>query len=108
RPEDTDWMGVDQLYAALERHDPSPVVTLNRAVAISKVRGAQEALSLIEGLSEPLAGYFYFHGLRGALLKQLGRKAEAAEALARAIGLAGTGAEAAHIRERLDELEGGE
>ena len=102
---DTDWAGIDQLYAALEHHDPSPVVTLNRAVAVSKVRGAQDALDMVEPLAEPLSGYFYFHGLRGALLQQLGRKAEARQALNQAIGLASTAAEAAHIREHLDQLE---
>lgn len=105
RAADTDWAGIDQLYAALERLDPSPVVTLNRAVAVSKVRGAQEALDMVEPLAEPLAGYFYFHGLRGALLKELGRTREARKALDRAIGLAATAAEAAHIREHLDQLE---
>ncbi len=105
RAEDTDWAGIDELYAALERHDPSPVVTLNRAVAVSKVRGAEAALELVDGLTEPLSGYFYFHGLRGALLEQLGRKPEAQESLTRAISLATTAAEAAHIREHLDQLE---
>jgi len=105
RPEDTDWNGIDQLYAALELRDPSPVVTLNRAVAVSKVRGAEPALHMVDGLSEALSGYFYFHGLRGALLKQLGRTAEAQEALTRAISLASTATEAAHIREHLDQLE---
>jgi RNA polymerase sigma-70 factor (ECF subfamily) len=105
RPEDTDWNGIDQLYAALELRDPSPVVTLNRAVAVSKVQGAAPALQMVDGLSEALSGYFYFHGLRGALLKQLGRTAEAQEALTRAISLATTATEAAHIREHLDQLE---
>jgi len=105
RAADTDWAEIDQLYAALERHDASPVVTLNRAVAVSKVRGPKEALEMVEPLAEALAGYFYFHGLRGALLQQLGRKQEARQALDRAIGLAGTAAEAAHIREHLDQLE---
>jgi RNA polymerase sigma-70 factor (ECF subfamily) len=82
-------------------------VTLNRAVAISKVQGAEAALRLVEGLAEPLSGYFYFHGLRGALLKQLGRKPEAQETLNRAIGLATTAAEAIHIRDHLDQLESG-
>jgi RNA polymerase sigma-70 factor (ECF subfamily) len=105
KAEETDWEEIDQLYAALERHDPSPVVTLNRAVAVSKVQGAKAALLMVEGLSEPLSGYFYFHGLRGALLKQLDRKPEAREALSRAISLATTAEEAAHIREHLDQLE---
>jgi RNA polymerase sigma-70 factor, ECF subfamily len=102
---DTDWAGIEQLYLALERRDPSPVVKLNRAVAVSEVHGAEAALSIVETLAEPLAGYFYFHGLRGALLKRLGRNREAQQALREAIGLAGTAAEAAHIREHLDQLE---
>jgi RNA polymerase sigma-70 factor (ECF subfamily) len=103
-PEETDWAQIDLLYANLERLQPSPVVTLNRAVAISKVRGSAEALAMVEPLAERLAGYFYFHGLRGALLDQLGRAEEAREAFTRAIALAGTPAEAAHIRQHLDRL----
>lgn len=105
-PEETDWQGIEQLYQALERHTPSPVVTLNRAVAVSKVAGPEAALELVETLAQPLAGYFYFHGLRGALLKQLGRAREARVAYQQAIGLAGSAAEAAHIRQHLDELAG--
>ncbi len=104
RPQDTDWAQIDLLYANLERLQPSPVVTLNRAVAVSKVRGPTEALAMVEPLGERLAGYFYFHGLRGALLDQLGRSDEAREAFARAIALANTPAEAAHIRQHLDRL----
>jgi RNA polymerase sigma-70 factor (ECF subfamily) len=103
--EATDWSGIDQLYAALQRWDPSPVVTLNRAVAVSKVHGARVALDMVEPLAEQLSGYFYFHGVRGALLEQLGQKQEARRSLNRAIGLAATAAEAAHIREHLDQLE---
>ena len=105
RAEETDWAGIEQLYAALERRDPSPVVTLNRAVAVSKVQGPKAALHLVEPLAGALSGYFYFHGLRGVLLKQLGQAPAAREALSRAIALAGTVAEAAHIREQLDQLE---
>jgi len=101
----TDWAEIDLLYATLERLQPSPVVTLNRAVAVSKVRGPDEALAMIEPLAEPLAGYFHFHGLKGALLLQLGRCHEAREAFNRAIALATTPAQAAHIREHLDRLE---
>ena len=105
RPDETDWAGIDQLYAALERHAPSPVVTLNRAVAVAKVQGAEAALAMIEPLAGALDGYFYFHGVRGAMLEQLGRHAAAREAFGRAIALANTPAEAAHIRESLDRLE---
>jgi RNA polymerase sigma-70 factor (ECF subfamily) len=104
RPQDTDWAEIDQLYAALERHTPSPVITLNRAVAVSKLHGAQAALDMIEALAVPLDGYFYFHGLRGVLLDQLARHAEARSALGRAIALANTPAEAMHIRQHLDRL----
>jgi RNA polymerase sigma-70 factor (ECF subfamily) len=103
-PEETDWAQIDLLYANLERLQPSPVVTLNRAVAVSKVRGPGEALAMVEPLAERLAGYFYFHGLKGALLDQLGRAEEARESFARAIALANTPAEAAHIRQHLDRL----
>lgn len=105
RPEDIDWEGIDQLYAALEHHTPSPVVTLNRSVAVSKLAGPEAALEMIAPLRDALDGYFYFHGLRGALLDQLGRRAEAREAYGRAIALADTAAEAAHIRQHLDRLQ---
>jgi len=104
RPEDTDWNEIDTLYATLERLQPSPVVTLNRAVAVSKVRGAEAALAMIEPLARQLSGYFYFFGLRGALLQKLGRDEEARNAFDRAIALANTPAEAAHIRMQLDRL----
>ena len=104
RPEDTDWKEIDVLYATLERITPSPVITLNRAVAVSKVKGPREALAMIQPLRERLASYFHFHGLEGALLMQLGRTKEAKAALDRAIALAGTPAEAAHIRMHLDRL----
>jgi RNA polymerase sigma-70 factor (ECF subfamily) len=104
RPEDTDWAQIDLLYAALESLQPSPVITLNRAVAVSKVRGPAAALEMIEPLAPRLAGYFHFFGLKGALLLQLGRAAEARAAFDRAIALANTAAEAAHIRLHLDRL----
>jgi RNA polymerase sigma-70 factor (ECF subfamily) len=104
RPEDTDWAGIDRLYAALEQMQPSPVITLNRAVAVSKVEGPQAALDMIEPLATRLSGYFHFHGLKGGLLLQLGREAEARVAFDRAIALANTAAEAAHIRMHLDRL----
>lgn len=104
RAEDTDWSGIDGLYAVLERMQPSPVITLNRAVAISKLRGPAEALAMIEPLASKLGGYFYFFGVKGALLEQLGRAPEAREAFERAIALAHTPAEAAHIRQHLDRL----
>jgi len=104
RPEDTDWAEIDALYAALERWQRSPVVTLNRAAAVAKLRGPAAALAMIEPLAERLAGYFYFFGAKGALLMQLGRANEARAAFDQAIALANTPAEAAHIRRHLDRL----
>ncbi len=104
RPEETDWAGIDQLYATLERLQPSPVITLNHAVAAAKVRGPADALAMIEPLEDQLSGYFHFFGVKGALLMQLGRAEEARVAFDRAIALANTAAEAAHIRMHLDRL----
>jgi RNA polymerase sigma-70 factor (ECF subfamily) len=104
RPEDTDWTQIDLLYGALEVVQPSPVVTLNRAVAVSKVRGAQAALDMIAPLESRLGNYFYFFGVRGALLMQLGRNDDARVAFDRAIALAHSSTEAAHIRMQLDRL----
>jgi RNA polymerase sigma-70 factor, ECF subfamily len=104
KAEDTDWTEIDRLYAVLERLQPSPVVTLNRAVAVSKVQGPAAALAMIEPLAEPLSGYFHFFGLKGGLLMRLGRAEEARIAFDRAIALAHTPAEAAHIRMHLDRL----
>ena len=103
-PQDTDWAQIDLLYGALERMQPSPVVTLNRAVAAAKVRGAEAALAMIEPLADKLDRYFYFHGARGAFLIALGRSQEARIAFDRAIALANTPAEATHIRQQLDQL----
>lgn len=105
RAVETDWAEIDRLYEVLETLQPSPVVTLNRAVAVSKVRGAAEALAMIEPLAPKLSGYFYFFGLKGALLTQLDRPDEARTAFDRAISLANTAAEAAHIRLHLDRLQ---
>ncbi|MER8787324.1 RNA polymerase sigma factor [Mesorhizobium sp. M0983] len=104
KPEDTDWNEIDLLYGLLEQMQPSPVVTLNRAVAVSKVRGPEAALAMIEPLEQRLSGYFHFFGLKGGLLMQLGRGEEARVAFDRAIALANTAAEAAHIRMHIDRL----
>ncbi len=106
RAEDTDWAQIALLYGALEQMQPSPVVTLNRAVAVSKADGPAAALAMIEPLAGQLDGYFYFHGARGAFLLELGRAGEAKVAFDRAIALANTPAEATHIRLQLDRLAG--
>jgi RNA polymerase sigma-70 factor (ECF subfamily) len=104
RPEDTEWDVIDNLYAALERLNPSPVITLNRAVAVWKNAGPAPALAMVEPLAGALDGYFYFHGVRGVLLGELDRPSEARAAFDRAVALANTRAEAAQIRLRLDRL----
>lgn len=104
RPEDTLWKAIDSLYQALEALQPSPVVTLNRAVAVWKLQGPEAALEMIDPLKSELDAYFYLHGLRGALLKELNRLDEARDALNRAIALANSVAEAKLIRRELDSL----
>jgi RNA polymerase sigma-70 factor, ECF subfamily len=104
RPEDTQWKAIDSLYEVLEALQPSPVVTLNRAVAVWKLHGPAVALAMIDPLRRELEAYFYLHGLRGALLKDLNRLDEARDAFNRAIALANSLAEAKHIRRELDGL----
>ena len=101
----TNWGEIDRLYEILEVLQPSPVVTLNRSVAVAKLRGPTDALAMIEPLAEKLDSYFYFFGVKGAFLTQLGRSEEARTAFNRAIALANTAAEAAHIRLHLDRLQ---
>jgi RNA polymerase sigma-70 factor, ECF subfamily len=101
---ETDWAGIEGLYLALERMQPSPVITLNRAVAVAKLHGPEAALAMLEPLETSLAGYFPYFGARGAFLLQLGRNHEARSAFDRAISLAGSAQEAAHIRQHLDRL----
>ena len=95
---------IDLLYEALERIQPSPVVSLNRAVVTGKVHGPEAALEKLEPLAKPLSSYFYFYGVKGALLMQLGRSEEARVAFDKAVALANTAAEAAHIRMQIDRL----
>ena len=107
-PEDTDWPQIDKLYQALERHTPSPVTTLNRAVAVARIRGAAAALEMIAPLSEALDSYFYFHGVRGIFLKEVGDRQGARRAFMKAMSLASTPAEAIHIRREIELLEHGD
>jgi len=71
---------------------------------VAKLEGPAAALALIDPLEKPLSGYFYYFGTRGLFLLQLGRNQEARTAFDRAISLANTAAEAAHIRRHLDRL----
>jgi RNA polymerase sigma-70 factor, ECF subfamily len=107
RAADTDWQEIDTLYGVLEKLQPSPVVTLNRAVAVAKLRGPAAALEMIEPLGDKLQGYFHFFGAKGAWLHELGRTDEARVAFDKAIALAHTSAQAAHIRQHIDRLLNG-
>lgn len=100
---DTDWAEIELLYRVLEQLQPSPVVILNRAVALSKAQGPVPALALLAPLAESLAGYFHYFGVKEALHRQLGENDAARECFNRAIALAHTPA-AAHIREHLEVL----
>lgn len=99
---DTDWSQVVALYDRLVRLDPSPVVALNRAVAVAELDGPDVALALVERL--PLEGYHAFHATRADLLRRLGRRTEAREAYDRALELAGNTAEAAYLKRRRSQL----
>ena len=101
---DTDWSQVVALYDQLIRLDPSPIVRLNRAIAVAELDGPGVALVEIEGL--PLEGYHAFHATHAELLRRLGRSAESRAAYDRAIGLAGNTAETAYLTRRRDQLAG--
>lgn len=104
----TDWAQIAALYDVLHRLVPSPVVALNRAVAVSMVDGPEPGLRLLDRLAgdENMERLHLYHSARGHLLAELGRRTDAATAYRRAIDLVGTAAEAAHLRERLAELDG--
>lgn len=101
---ETDWAQVVALYNQLVRIDPSPVVALNRAIAVGELDGPQVALSLVDRLAAALAGYHAFHATRAELLRRLGRSREAGAAYDRAIALAGNTAETAYLTRRRDQL----
>ncbi|MEY9876709.1 RNA polymerase sigma-70 factor (ECF subfamily) [Streptacidiphilus sp. MAP12-33] len=103
---DTDWSQVVALYDQLVRLDRSPVVALNRAIALGELDGPAVALACVDRLAQPLDGYHAFHAARAELLRRLGRAAQSRAAYDRAIDLAGNAAEtAALVRRR--ELPGG-
>ncbi|WP_448059798.1 RNA polymerase sigma factor [Cellulomonas hominis] len=99
---DTDWAQVVALYDRLLRIDPSPVVALNRAVAVAEVDGPDLALTLVDRL--PLSDYHAFHATRAELLRRLGRSGQARDAYDRAVELAGNTAEAAYLTRRRGQL----
>ncbi|MEV8442656.1 RNA polymerase sigma factor [Actinosynnema sp. NPDC051121] len=108
-PPPTDWGQVVRLYDHLMALTPSPVVALNRAVAVAEVDGPGAALALVDDLAagrSPLAGYHLLHAVRADLLRRLGRGEEAAGAYRRALELAGNDAERDLLRRGLDAVAG--
>lgn len=103
-PRDTDWAAIVSLYDRLERIDPSPVVALNRAIAVSEYDSPDVGLALVERLGDAVDGHHAFHATRGELLRLVGRSAEARSAYDRAISLAGSRAEIAHLTRRREQL----
>ncbi|MFR9724342.1 RNA polymerase sigma factor [Streptomyces sp. MS19] len=101
---DTDWSQVVALYDQLVRVDPSPVVALNRAIAVAELDGPEVGLAATERLDHRLAGYHAYHATRADLLRRLGRSRESRAAYDRAIELAGNTAETAYLTRRRDQL----
>jgi RNA polymerase sigma-70 factor, ECF subfamily len=100
--DETDWSQIAALYDQLMAVAPSPVVALNRAVAVAEVEGPEAALALVDALD--LEGYYLFHAIRADLLRRLGREAEAAAAYEAAIGLTENAAERAFLQRGRGEL----
>ena len=97
----TDWPQILELYSVLAALDPSPVVQLNRAIAVRYVHGAARALEEVDRLGEALHSYHLFHATRGVLLRDLGRQEDAAAADARALELTKNPGERALLEHRL-------
>lgn len=101
---DTDWSQIVALYDQLVRIDPSPIVALNRAIAIAELDGPDVALAAVDRLADSLAGYHAYHATRADLLRRLGRSQESRAAYDAAIELAGNTAETAYLTRRRDQL----
>jgi RNA polymerase sigma-70 factor, ECF subfamily len=101
---DTDWTQIVTLYDQLVVLDPSPIVALNRAVAVAELDGPDVALATVDRLENALAGYHPFHVTRADLLRRLGRSTDARAAYDRAIELAGNTAETSYLKRRRDQL----
>jgi RNA polymerase sigma-70 factor, ECF subfamily len=101
---DTDWSQVLALYDQLVRLDPSPIVALNRAIAVAELDGPQVALAAVDRLQDQLAGYHAYHATRADLLRRLGQSQPSRAAYDQAIELAGNTAETAALTRRRDQL----
>ena len=99
-----DWSSIAALYDRLMLLDPSPIVRLNRAVAVAEVDGPAAGLAEIDRLAGVLDGYHAFHAARADLLRRLGRGGESRAAFDRAVDLAGNPAERAYLTRRRDQL----
>jgi RNA polymerase sigma-70 factor (ECF subfamily) len=106
RPEDTDWAQILRLYEVLERLHPSPVVTLNRAVAVAMVEGPRASLQIIDRLaaSGDLDSYHLLYSARADMLRRLGLAAEAAEAYQQALALVSNESERRFLERRLRQM----
>jgi RNA polymerase sigma-70 factor (ECF subfamily) len=102
---DTDWRQIAALFDELARRQPTPIVALNRAVAIAMWRGPEAGLPLIDQLADPLAGYHLWHAARADLLRRLGRRDEAAAAYRAALAHVGSAPERRFLERRLAEVE---
>ena len=100
---ETDWVQIEKLYQTLQQLNPSPVVALNRAVAVAMAYGLEKGLAMMDQLGESgeLEGYYLYHSARAELLRRLQRNREAEAAYRRALGLTGNETEQAYLRRRL-------
>jgi RNA polymerase sigma-70 factor (ECF subfamily) len=101
---DTDWLQVVALYDQLARLDPSPIIVLNRAIAVAELDGPEVALAAVDRLEDKLAGYHAYHATRAELLRRLGCSQKSRAAYDKAIELAGNIAETAYLTRRRDQL----
>jgi RNA polymerase sigma-70 factor (ECF subfamily) len=104
RKEDTDWREIVELYDTLHRIQPSPVVALNRAVAVSMVSGPAAGLAIADSLANELADYHLLHAARADFLRQLGALDDAAKGYERALALVGNEGERRFLERRLREV----
>lgn len=105
RAEETDWPQIVGLYNLLERLQPSPIVSLNRAVAIAMVEGPQTAIALLDAIGPELDSYHLFHAARADLLRRIGASAEAAQSYERALALVTNDSERRFLDRRLREVQ---